>query len=126
MRLPYQNGEPQVIVRLLSPHRKEWISFVAYVDSGATYSIFHEDVAELLGVDVKKGLKVWVTVGSGEKIPVFLHRLRVQFSGEEFVARVGFSPRLGVEVNLVGQRSFFDKFKICFDNKNKCLETTKL
>lgn len=99
---------------------------MAYVDSGATYSIFHEDVAELLGVNLRGGLKVRVTVGSGEKIPVFLHRLKVQFSGEEFVARIGFSPRLGVEVNLIGQRSFFDKFKICFDSKSNCLETIKL
>lgn len=84
------------------------------------------DVAQLLGVEVGKGEKIAVTVGSGEKIPVFLHRIHVHFAHEEFLAAIGFSPRLGVEINLMGQKDFFERFRICFDSKHKFLETTKL
>lgn len=126
MHFPYQNGEPQVVVRLFSSKRNEWIPFVAYVDSGATYSIFHMDVAQLLGVEVGKGEKIAVTVGSGEKIPVFLHRIYIQFANEEFLATIGFSSRLGVEINLMGQKDFFERFRMCFDSKHKFLGIVKI
>lgn len=126
MRLPYQEDEPRIIVRIFSPLKKESIPFVAYVDSGASYSIFHEDVAELLGIQIKNGRKTQVTVGNGARIPVYLHRLNVQFATEEFLAVIGFSPKLGVEINLLGQIDFFDRFKICFDSKNKYLEVNKI
>lgn len=124
MRFPYQDGEPLIIVRLLSSLQKEWIPFVAYVDSGASYSIFHEDVAEVLGIEAEKGNKIQVTVGSGEKIPVFLHKISVQFVGEQFSATIGFSPQLGVEINLIGQKDFFERFRMCFASKHKFLEIT--
>lgn len=126
MRLPYQENEPRVVIRFYSPTHEEFIPFVAYVDSGATYSIFHQDVAQLLGIEVGSGRKVEVTVGNGAKIPVFLHTQKGQFVGEQFNAVVGFSPRFGVEVNLLGQKDFFERFKICFDTKNKYLEITKV
>lgn len=126
MRFSYQSGEPQIIIRFFSSKYNTWIPLVAYVDSGATYSIFHGDVADLLGIDLEKGKKVEVTVGNGAKIPVFLHKIMVRFLNEQFGAIIGFSSLLGVEVNLLGQKDFFGRFKICFESKNKYLEITKI
>ncbi|MCK4249437.1 MAG: hypothetical protein KAX15_06625 [Candidatus Omnitrophica bacterium] len=41
-------------------------------------------------------------------------------------ATVGFSESLGVGFNLLGRMDFFNKFRICFNDKIKIVETTKL
>jgi len=40
----------------------------------------------------------------------------------EFPADIGFSKQLGIGFNLLGRRSFFDRFKICFDDGKKFVE----
>ena len=39
---------------------KEWVSYDAYVDSGAGYSIFHSDVADDLEIKLEDGEKVYI------------------------------------------------------------------
>jgi TPP-dependent trihydroxycyclohexane-1,2-dione (THcHDO) dehydratase len=105
---------------------KQWVIFDAYVDSGASYSIFHTDVAEILGIDIERtAKKIYVTVGDGSQIVVYLHKIEVKFAGEQFWATIGFSRNLGIGFNLIGMKDIFDRFKITFDNRNKILEVTK-
>ena len=103
-----------------------WVNCEAYVDSGATYSIFHKDIAELLGLNYRKGRKILVKVGDGGLIPVYLHKLPVKLADVKIKATVGFSESLGVGFNLLGRMDFFNKFRICFNDKIKIVETTKL
>jgi hypothetical protein len=102
----------------------EWIGFQAYVDSGASYSLFHADAAKILGIDYKTGRKVYITVGDGRRIPTYIFKLPVKFSNLKFKAIIGFSKKLGVGFNLLGRADFFDRFKICFSDRNKVLQTT--
>ena len=46
----------------------EWVSYDAYVDSGAGYSIFHSDVADDLEIELESGEKTYITVGDGSQI----------------------------------------------------------
>src|SRR3989338_10555838 len=78
-----------------------WVECDAYIDSGATSSIFHTDMAAILGLTYHKGRKIMIRVGDGKLIPVFLHKLPVQFSGHKFNATIGFSESLGVGFNLL-------------------------
>ena len=39
------------------------------MDSGAGYSVFHESVIEILGLELEDGHKEYVTVGDGSLIP---------------------------------------------------------
>jgi len=41
---------------------------------------------------------------------------------KEFEAVIGFSHRLGIGFNILGQESVFDRFRICFDRKEKVVE----
>lgn len=54
MRYPYvkYNGRHLPIIPVELKKGEEWIVFDAYVDSGAGYSIFHSDVAAILGIDI--------------------------------------------------------------------------
>lgn len=127
MKFPYVELESQIfapVVRLEIESPLRWIETEAYVDSGATYSIFKPDVAEILKLNYLKGHRTLLTVGDGGLIPVYLHNLKVKFAGHIFNAKIGFSDKLGVEFNLLGRHSFFEKFIICFNDKNKVLSAT--
>jgi hypothetical protein len=95
-----------------------WHSVEAYVDSGATYSMFTDQVASRIGLNFRSGRRILVQVGDGGLIPAYLHDLTIQLGKEKFVAPLGFSDRLGVGFNLLGRTGVFNQFKVCFDEKN--------
>lgn len=102
-----------------------WYPVEAYVDSGATYSVFHTRVADRIGLNFTEGKLTYVEVGDGGLISVFLYDLEIQLGGENFIATIGFSEKLGVGFNLIGRKSVFDKFKICFDEREKIITFQK-
>lgn len=87
----------------------EWIEFNAYVDSGASYSVFHSDIAEILELDYEMGDKNYITVGDGSLITVFKHQVPVRINGNDFTAIIAFSKNLGIGFNIIGRESFFDR-----------------
>ena len=99
----------------------KWLGFEGYIDTGATYSIFHVDVATLLNLHYEKGKQVMMKVGDGGFIPVYLHKLPVRIVNVEFKAIIGFSKSLGVDFNLIGRASFFEYFRICFSDREKVI-----
>lgn len=121
MTLPYLDDEPVVPVEI-QDGSGEWHKFFGYLDSGAGYSVFHIDVAEILKINIYKGREISLTVGNGSEIPTFIHRLPVRFAGKKFIAELSFSPSLGIGTNIIGTKSFFDNFQICFNNKRKAVE----
>jgi hypothetical protein len=92
------------------------VLFTAYLDSGATYSIFHSREAEIIGVNAEKGKLTTLTVGDGHEIPVYLHKLSVVFLNREFEATIGFTDKLRVGFNILGRKDLFEKFTICFND----------
>jgi len=127
MKFPYLSFKgrllPIIPIRLKG---KEWISVDAYVDSGASFSIFHAWIAEALGLRLEEGEKEYVIVGDGSQIPVYSHLIRIQLAGKEFEAKIGFSRRLGIGFNLLGRDSIFDRFKICFNDKEATVEFSEI
>ncbi len=101
---------------------EEWIEFRVYVDSGASCSIFHSDTADVLGIGLKKGKKGYIIVGDGTQIPVYYHNLDVRFATKEFRATIGFSEKLGIGFDIIGQKDIFDRFRVCFSNNEKIVE----
>src|SRR5262245_23999241 len=68
-----------------------WRPVEFYIDSGAAYTILRAKVANDVGFDYKNGRKVFVQVGDGKLIPVYLHDIAVQIGAKQFVAPIGFS-----------------------------------
>lgn len=91
-----------------------WQPVELYVDSGASYTILRPKVAQELGFDWVSGRKVFVQVGDGSHIPVYLHKLGMQIGPTRFTATVGFSDKLGVGFHLLGRQDVFPHFRICF------------
>lgn len=121
MIFPYLDEEPIVPLEVRGIDGN-WYEFHAYLDSGAGYSVFHADHAEVLGIDIYQGKEINLTVGDGSRIPTFIHKLTVRFTGKKFTAFISFSPSLGIGTNILGMKSFFDRFKICFNHKKQQVE----
>jgi predicted aspartyl protease len=99
-----------------------WVNFRAFVDSGAGYSVFHAEMAEILGLKLEDGKREGITVGDGSQIEVYKHKVKVNVANQEFDATIGFSRQLGIGFNIIGRLSIFEKFKICFDESEQTVE----
>ena len=98
-----------------------WYPMEVYVDSGAAYTLLHAQIADGIGFDYRAGEKVYLQVGDGSFIPTYLHDLGLQIGAEQFLAKVGFSDKLGIGFNLLGRSGIFERFKICFLEKQAAL-----
>ena len=124
MKLPYIKFRDRFlpIVSIWLKGGEEWVEFKAFVDSGAGYSIFKAEMAEILGLRLEDGKESYVTVGDGSLIKVYLRDVRVRIADKEFEAAVGFSRHLGIGFNVIGRLDIFERFKICFDESEKMIE----
>lgn len=103
---------------------RRWYPLEAYVDSGATYTLFHAGIAEGAGFDYRAGRLIYVQVGDGSSIPTYLHRVELQIGDVRLSARVGFSEKLGVGFNLLGRADVFSQFEVCFDEPQRQIRFT--
>lgn len=110
-------GRRSPLIPLGLGHQGRWQRVQAYVDSGAFYSVFKTDFALALGLEWHHGERVYVQVGDGGFIPVYLHRVELQLRQYRFSGRIGFSDHLGVRFNLIGRVPLFEEFVICFDDR---------
>lgn len=93
----------------------------ALIDSGATISIFREDVAEQLGIKIENGEKITLG-GVGGRIVGYIHKLNLRIADKVFICSVVFSREYTVSLNLLGRSDFFDRFKIIFEEKKKVIK----
>jgi len=93
----------------------------ALIDSGATVSIFKEDVALSLGLEIEKGKEIWLG-GVGGHIKGYLHELKVEVAGKKFVCPMVFSREYLVSFNLLGREAVFKQFRIIFEEKKNLLK----
>lgn len=90
----------------------------ALVDSGATISIFGEETANSLRIDIETGKRT-VLGGVGGRIVGYIHNVKVRIAGKEFLCPIVFSREYTVSFNLLGREAFFKQFRIIFEeNKN--------
>lgn len=94
--------------------------FFALVDSGATISIFRSEVADSLGINVTSGKETYLG-GVGGRIKGYIHNLEIEIAGKQFMCPVVFSYEYLVSFNLLGRASFFEKFRITFEEKKNSL-----
>lgn len=114
---PYRestSGDFFPIVNFNLHYKGNVINTSALIDSGATISIFREEVAEELGLEIEKGKETYLG-GIGGRIKGYIQVLKVEIAGKEFSCPVVFSREYLVSFNLLGRDSFFPKFKITFE-----------
>ena len=101
-----------------------WLYLQAYVDSGAAMSIFHADVATLLGLKLPRLKRRHMSLGNGARLAVYVAQVQVRFAGREFTVPIAFSDVLTIGFNLLGRAGFFDRFVIAFNDRARLLTAT--
>lgn len=118
---PYQrstNGNYFPIIDLKLYYKKIFLKTSALIDSGATISIFQEEVADELGIDIEGGKKTYLG-GVGGRIKGYIHTLDVEIAAKRFLCPIVFSREYLVSFSLLGREAFFPKFTIIFEEKEK-------
>lgn len=90
----------------------------ALLDSGSTLSVFRNEIAEDLGIEIRSGQEKILQSASG-LIRVFIHPLTVEVDKERFDMNIGFSSDLAASFNILGREGFFGRFRITFDERQK-------
>jgi predicted aspartyl protease len=110
---------PMVPIQLKIGER--WYERWAFVDTGATYSIFHPKEIEGSQINYKEGQKRFIVVGDGSWIDAYFFKFDLRIDKYKISAEIGFSERLGVGFNLIGRKDIFEYFKVCFNDRDKVI-----
>ena len=117
---PYKKnskGDFFPVIDLYIGYKKNLQRTYALVDSGATISIFTQDIAQKLDLQMDKGKKIFLG-GVGGRIKGYLHNMELEIADKKLIAPVVFSYEYTVSFNLLGRQEIFNNFKITFDEKN--------
>ncbi len=123
-KFPYHKssgGEYFPIIEFVIYHKNRITRTSALIDSGATISVFKDEVAEQLGIEIEKGEKTYLG-GVGGRIKGYIHKLKVEIGGKKFICPIVFSHEYLVSFNLLGRQEFFRRFKIIFEEKKNFLK----
>lgn len=97
------------------------MNYIALVDSGADFNLFHTDVAAILGIDLANIKKIDL-FGVNDKKPLtgYPAGVEIGLDGQFYSAMAVFSPDIAPQaLPLLGQSGFFDRFIVHFDHQKK-------
>lgn len=98
------------------------VPYEVLIDSGADLCIFDVDIADILGIDVVKGIRYEVSGLTGIPEYYYLHRVIIIVDGVKYKTDVGFMKLRNQTFGIVGQKGFFDEFIVKFDLKKEEIE----
>ncbi len=123
MELPYRE-----ISRILRPiiqvrfhYRQIFVIDEALIDSGADWCIFDAGLLEILKLPVAR--KATFQGIGREKLTGFKSKVSLVVADKDLEIDVIFSKDLGpFSYGVLGQKGFFDNFRVCFDKQNKIVD----
>jgi len=114
-------SRPIIPVTLFGPQGK--IIVDALIDSGADKSLFHVELAQEIGLNLKIKRSEFFGGIEGGRVKSFLSPIRLQIMGMDEIIEImaGFTSARGVSA-ILGQEGFFDAFKIKFERRRNRIE----
>jgi hypothetical protein len=112
-------GKQQFIWRPVLPiilfaNRKQSAPIRAIVDTGADGCVFHGQIGDSLGFDVRSGTPHGFGGVAGTQAIGYMHKVRIHAAGSSYETMVTFCYELAM-VGILGQLGFFDHFIATFD-----------
>ena len=120
IRFPYSYRRQQLfpIIPVTVTIEPYDITTDALLDSGANISVFRQEIAECLGLQIESGEEILLH-GLGGRVIGYIHEVTFSIEQISFPCKVVFSSELTVGINILGRQDFFEKFMVTFDEKNK-------
>lgn len=105
---------PVIPVEIKSGEKK--VRYEALIDSGADECIFDAQLAEILGIKLRKGERRIVGGITGVEQPYYLHPVTFSVGDSEIDLKIGFMPNMpDFGYGVLGQIGFFENFVVRFD-----------
>ena len=106
---------PRLPVVFRNPHNGRELPIFCLVDSGASDILINTEIAHALGIEVERG-EPRIYAGIGGVVTGYQHTItiRVMNDDHEFTVVCGVLP-LPAYDGLLGQRGFFDNYKVVFE-----------
>lgn len=113
---PRRTNVSRPVVPITLIHDQRRVRYLALIDSGADYCIFHAEIGEQIGLQIESGKRLSFFGSSGQEQSAFFHEIKIEVGGHEIPCFAGFSRELqSLPYGILGQEGFFDNFKITFD-----------
>jgi len=95
----------------------------ALIDSGSDFCMFHAEIGELLGINIRSGKKMVFMGTGGTPQHAYFHTVHYDIGGWNIQSYAGFSYEMKtMPYGLLGQTGFFNQFRIEFDYAKKRIE----
>ena len=121
----YQKFGPfyRPLIPITIQYKKVKIDYLALLDSGADFNIFHADLAEILGIDLSKlETTSFGGIQKGRGGVGHYSAFKLGIDKHYFDAPVGFSNDISPDgYGILGQQGFFDHFRIIFEHDKKLI-----
>jgi len=101
--------------------------YLVLIDSRADYCIFHAQIGEQLGLDIKSGDPLVFYGTSGEPQKAYFHEITFKIGGNPHTCKVGFSYDMDkLAYGLLGQDGFFNKWVVKFEYQKENVELKEI
>jgi hypothetical protein len=112
---------PVITVKLT--YKNTQVEHNVLIDSGADFSLFSYDVAQVLNIPIETGVKSEAYGITGGGSPIYIHPITITVGKTALKVKAGFIENMtNAGYGIVGQVGFFDKFEVKFDYQNKEIE----
>ena len=116
-----QIARPLIIVKISFKHK--FLLTEALIDSGSDYCVFPIEAAKALNIPIEKAKKTRLTGFLEGKANLFLYPIKLSIENYSIEVIAGFAQEMGRYAPCtLGQKGFFDNFKVCFDKKRQLIE----
>lgn len=115
---------PIIKITLRNPQNKKQLDYIALVDSGADFNIFHGDLSYMLDIDLTKAKKIPISgISDGTAIEGYWVPLEIGLNGKFYPSMSVFCFEISLDgFGVLGQEGFFNNFLIQFNlSKNEIL-----
>jgi hypothetical protein len=104
-----------VYIALPEPRAPRSKKIEAFIDSGASRTIFHASIGRALGFQIEKGELEEPLGITGKPSKTYIHDIALYVPGGVIQIRGAFSEDLPV-AGILGMEGFFEHFKLTFDS----------
>ena len=117
-------AKPLIPVSISYPKTHKVIPYTfALVDSGADVNFCDMNIGTWLGINFRKKKSQEYTAANGQNFIAFSETVCLQVFDKKFLCLFNFSDELTKAYKIIlGQKGFFDHFKITFNLPNKSME----
>lgn len=98
------------------------VAYEALLDSGADFSIFHAEIGEAIGLDVRRGSPITFAGVGGATCRGFRHPVSLALGAWSGRCGVVFAYGLNMPYGILGQAEIFNRFHIAFSRRDGWVE----